>query len=88
MLLCPVSRAMPLEEDCAKGRTERQRIERGNDRRGGDRQGKLPEELAANAGHEGGWNEDRAEHQGDGDHRPGNFRHRAAGRLARGMAHG
>ena len=80
----PVFRSVPLEEDRAQGRTERQRVERRNDRRGGDRQGELPEELPANAGHERRRHKDRAEHQGNGNHRPGNLGHRAAGRLARG----
>ena len=75
----PVFRSVPLEEDRAQGRTERQRVERRNDRRGGDRQGELPEELAADAGHECGRHEDRAEHQGNGDHRPGNLGHRRGG---------
>ena len=77
--------AVPLEENRAQRGAERQRIERRNDRRGGDRQGKLLEELAADAGHERRGNEHGAEHQRDGDHRPGDFGHCLPGGVARVM---
>ena len=78
------SRCAPrgFQQDGGQGRAERQRIEGGDHRGNGDGDGELAEELARDPAQEGGRHEDREEHQGHGDHRPGHFVHGLVRRLA------
>ena len=67
----------------ALGGLQGQGVEGADDGGGGDHQGELPEELPGDAGHEGGGQKDRREHQGDADDRAGQLLHGLDGRLAR-----
>src|SRR5579862_3430411 len=68
-------RLVILEQNCAKCRRKRQRVESRNDCRDGNRNGELLVKLAGQSADEGSWNEYRAQHQGRGNNRAGNFAH-------------
>ena len=74
---------MRLEQERAERGRKRERVERGDRGRDGDGERELPEELPGDAGHERGRDEDRAEHERDGDDRAADFIHRLARRVAR-----
>jgi hypothetical protein len=72
------------EQNCRQRRAQRQRIKGGNDGGKGDGQRKLPVELTGQTADEGDGNEDRTEHERDGDDGTGHFAHR----LDRGVVRG
>ena len=71
-------RVARLEQQRAQPRREREGDQRREQRRHGDGERELLVELARDAGHEGHRDEDRAEHQRDGDTGPGDLVHRLA----------
>ena len=77
-------RAVRLQQQGRQRRGEGQRVDGRDHRRNRDRHRKLFIELPGYAGEEGHRYEHRAQHQGDGDNRPGNFTHRLVRRLQRG----
>ncbi len=72
-----------LEDTRGQGRREGQGDHPGEDHGDGDGDGELLVEGAGHAAEEGDRQEHRAEHQDDGDQRPGQFRHGLFGRLHR-----
>jgi hypothetical protein len=60
---------MRLQNQRSQRRRQGQRVECRDHRCNGDRHGKLPEELARDAGQEGGGDEYRAQHERDGHQR-------------------
>ena len=62
-------------------RLQGRRVDRADEGGGGDHQGELGEHLAGQAGHEGGRDEHRHQHQGDADHRPDQLLHRLDRRV-------
>src|SRR5258708_18270196 len=76
-------RAVGEKKAGSKGGTQSERVEGGDDRRDGDRQRELTVELPGQSADERSGNENRAQHEGNGDDRPGDFLHRFAGRFER-----
>ena len=70
-----------LQDQGRQGRAQGQGVEGRDDDRDGDGHRKLLVELARDAGNENGGQKDSGEHQGDGDHRPGDLLHGLEGRL-------
>ena len=68
------------EEQHAERRRQRQRVDRRDHHRRRDRHRELPEQHAGQAGDEGDRDEDREQHQRDGDDRRGDLAHRLLGR--------
>ncbi|MNQ58052.1 hypothetical protein D3C85_722410 [compost metagenome] len=76
------------KQDSGESRRKRQRVDRRENRRNGDGQGELTIELALQPGQEGGRNEDRRQHGGDGQDRPRHLVHGRARRLLGRLAQG
>src|SRR5262249_52638810 len=74
---------MRLEQDGAHRRAQRQRQKAGDDGRGSDRDRELAEKLAGDARYEGGRDEHRRQHDGDGDEGGADLVHGAVRRLPR-----
>ena len=75
-----------LQEKGAERRAQRERDEAGDRRGGRDRHGKLTEELARDAGNEGGGDEHRGQHQRDREERVAHLVHGLVRRLPRAHA--
>ncbi len=86
-LLKPILlRALRPEEEGGERRGKRERIERGDGRRDRNGQRKLAEKLTRDPAHERRRDEDRAQHERDGDEGATDFIHRLARRVARAQA--
>ncbi len=72
-----------LEQQGRHGRRQGQGHDQREDRRRGDGQGELAVELARDAADEGGGDEHRGQHQGDGDQRPADLVHGGVRRRPR-----